>query len=113
MPTIFSKIISGEIPADIVYQDEQVLAFRDIAPQAPTHILIIPKEEIATANDLTEQHEPFIGHLVLVAARIAQQLGIAQGGYRLVMNCNRDGGQEVYHLHLHLLGGRKLAWPPG
>ncbi|MBL7988260.1 MAG: histidine triad nucleotide-binding protein [Chlorobi bacterium] len=113
MPTIFSKIISGEIPADIVYQDEQVLAFRDIAPQAPTHILIIPKEEIATANDLTEQHEPLIGHLVLVAARIAQQLGIAQGGYRLVMNCNRDGGQEVYHLHLHLLGGRKLAWPPG
>ena len=104
MPTIFSKIISGEIPADIVYQDEQVLAFRDIAPQAPTHILIIPKEEIATANDLTEQHEPLIGHLVLVAARIAQQLGIAQGGYRLVMNCNRDGGQEVYHLHVHVFG---------
>lgn len=113
MPTIFSKIISGEIPADIVYQDEQVLAFRDIAPQAPTHILIIPKQEIATANDLTEQHEPLLGHMMVVAAHIARQQGIADGGYRLVMNCNRDGGQEVYHLHLHLLGGRKMAWPPG
>ncbi|MCC7437011.1 MAG: histidine triad nucleotide-binding protein [Armatimonadetes bacterium] len=113
MPTIFSKIISGEIPADIVYQDEQVLAFRDIAPQAPTHILIIPKQEIATANDLTEQHAPLLGHIMVIAARIARQQGIADGGYRLVMNCNRDGGQEVYHLHLHLLGGRKMAWPPG
>lgn len=113
MATIFSKIISGEIPATIVYQDEQVLAFRDIAPQAPTHILIIPKDEIATANDLTEQHEPLLGHMMVVAARIAQQLEIADGGYRLVMNCNRDGGQEVYHLHLHLLGGRKMTWPPG
>lgn len=113
MPTIFSKIISGEIPADIVYQDEQVLAFRDIAPQAPTHILIIPKDEIATANDITEQHKPLLGHMMVIAARIAQQLGIADGGYRLVMNCNRDGGQEVYHLHLHLLGGRRMTWPPG
>jgi len=113
MPTIFSKIISGEIPADIVYQDQQVLAFRDIAPQAPTHILIIPIEEIATTNDLTEQHEPLIGHMMVVAAQIARQQGVADGGYRLVMNCNRDGGQEVYHLHLHLLAGRKMSWPPG
>ncbi|MCE7933572.1 MAG: histidine triad nucleotide-binding protein [Chlorobi bacterium CHB2] len=113
MPTIFSKIISGEIPADVVYRDDQVMAFRDIAPQAPTHILIIPIEEIATANDLSEQHEQLVGHMVAVAARIAREAGVADDGYRLVMNCNRDGGQEVYHLHLHLLGGRKMAWPPG
>lgn len=113
MPTIFSKIISGEIPADVVYRDDQVMAFRDIAPQAPTHILIIPIEEVATANDLSEQHEQLVGHMVAVAARIAREAGVADDGYRLVMNCNRDGGQEVYHLHLHLLGGRKMAWPPG
>lgn len=113
MPTIFSKIISGEIPADVVYRDDQVMAFRDIAPQAPTHILIIPIEEIATANDLSAQHEQLVGHMVAVAARIAREAGIADDGYRLVVNCNRDGGQEVYHLHLHLLGGRKMAWPPG
>ena len=112
MPTIFSKIISGEIPADIVYQDQQVLAFRDIAPQAPTHILIIPIEEIATTNDLTEQHEPLIGHMMVVAAQIARQQGVADGGYRLVMNCNRDGGQEVYHLHLHVMGGPR-PWKHG
>ncbi|KXK56993.1 MAG: histidine triad nucleotide-binding protein [Chlorobi bacterium] len=113
MPTIFSKIISGEIPADVVYRDDQVMAFRDIAPQAPTHILIIPIEEIATANDLSAQHEQLVGHMVAVAARIAREAGIADDGYRLVVNCNRDGGQEVYHLHLHLLGGRKMGWPPG
>jgi histidine triad (HIT) family protein len=111
--TIFSKIIRKEIPADIVYEDDAVLAFRDIAPQAPTHILVIPKEEITTSNQITEAHEPLIGHMVRVAAEIAQREGIADGGYRLVMNCNADGGQAVYHIHIHLLGGRKMAWPPG
>jgi histidine triad (HIT) family protein len=111
--TIFSKIIRKEIPATIVYEDDRVLAFRDIAPQAPTHILVIPRQEIATTNDITEEHEPLLGHMVRVAADIARSEGIADGGYRLVMNCNADGGQAVYHIHLHLLGGRKLGWPPG
>jgi histidine triad (HIT) family protein len=111
--TIFSKIIRGEIPADIVYQDDQVLAFRDIAPQAPTHILVIPKEEIATANDITEAHEGLIGHMVRVAAQIAKSEGIADDGYRLAINCNADGGQAVHHIHIHLLGGRRMSWPPG
>lgn len=111
--TVFSKIIRREIPADIVYEDDQVLAFRDISPQGPTHILIIPKEPVATANDLTEAHEPLAGHMITVAAAIAKREGIAEKGYRLVMNCNPEGGQEVYHLHLHLIGGRKMTWPPG
>jgi histidine triad (HIT) family protein len=111
--TIFSKIIRKEIPADIVHEDDRVLAFRDIAPQAPTHILVIPKEEIATTNDITGAHEALLGHMVRVAAEIARKEGIAEDGYRLVMNCNADGGQAVYHIHLHLLGGRKLSWPPG
>ena len=111
--TIFSKIISREIPADIVFEDDRVLAFRDIAPQAPTHILIIPKEEILTANDITEHQDSLIGYMVRMAAQIAKSEGIAEDGYRLVMNCNVDGGQAVYHLHLHLLGGRRMQWPPG
>ena len=111
--TIFSKIINREIPADIVFEDDRVLAFRDIAPQAPTHILIIPKEEIATANEITDRQDNLIGYMVRIAARIAAEEGIAEEGYRLVMNCNVDGGQAVYHLHLHLLGGRKMQWPPG
>ncbi len=106
--TIFSKIIRREIPATIVYEDDQVLAFRDIAPQAPTHILIIPKIEIATANDLTAEHETLVGHMIVVAAQIARSEGISEGGYRLAVNCNADGGQVVYHLHVHLLGGRAL-----
>ena len=109
MSTIFSKIIAKEIPADIVYEDELVLAFRDIAPQAPVHILIIPKEEIPTANDAGEQHEATLGRLFTVAARIARDEGIAGNGYRLIVNCNEDGGQEVFHLHMHLLGGRGLG----
>lgn len=111
--TIFSKIIRREIPADIVYEDEQVIAFRDIGPQAPTHILIIPTLAIATTNDIEPEHEPLVGHMVAVAAKIARMEGIADSGYRLVFNCNADGGQAVYHIHLHLLGGRKLSWPPG
>jgi histidine triad (HIT) family protein len=109
MPTIFSKIIAGDAEADIVYQDEQVTAFRDINPAAPTHILVVPNEEIPTVNDLTEDHEQVAGHMLLVAKKLAEQEGIAQDGYRLIVNCNRHGGQEVYHLHLHLIGGRPLG----
>lgn len=107
--TIFSKIIRGEIPADIVFQDDTVTAFRDISPQAPTHILIIPNKLIPTVNDVTAQDEQVLGHLFVVAAKIAQQEGIAEAGYRLVMNCNKHGGQEVFHIHMHLLGGKPLG----
>jgi histidine triad (HIT) family protein len=109
MSTIFSKIISGELPADIVYKDEQVTAFRDINPQAPIHVLIVPNKEIATVNDIAKEDERLIGHMVTTAKRIAEQEGIADNGYRLLINCNRDGGQEVFHLHMHLFGGRPLG----
>ncbi len=109
MSTIFSKIIAKEIPADIVYEDDTTLAFKDINPQAPTHILIIPKKEIATADDVTEADEAILGHMFVVASKIAREQGIAQSGYRLMVNCRDDGGQEVYHLHMHLLGGRNLG----
>ena len=109
MSTIFSKIIKREIPADIVYEDDLVLAFRDIAPQAPVHILIIPKREIATANDVTPEDEAALGRLLIAAAQIARDEGIAADGYRLIVNCNEHGGQEVFHLHMHLLGGRNLG----
>jgi histidine triad (HIT) family protein len=107
--TIFSKIIRREIPADILYQDELVTAFRDINPQAPTHILIVPNKLIPTANDVSPEDEPVLGRLFTVAAKLAKEAGIAEDGYRLLVNCNRHGGQEVYHLHLHLLGGRPLG----
>ncbi len=107
--TIFSKIIRREIPATIVYQDELVTAFRDIAPKAPTHILIIPNVLIPTANDVTADHEQALGRLITVAAKIAKDEGIAEDGYRLIMNCNQHGGQEVYHIHMHLVGGRPLG----
>ena len=107
--TIFSKIIRREIPSDIVYQDEQVTAFRDINPQAPVHILVVPNKLIPTANDVAPEAEQVLGHMFVVAARIAAQEGIAESGYRLMVNCNRDAGQEVYHLHLHSLGGRRLG----
>ena len=109
MSSIFSKIIAREIPADIVYEDELVLAFRDIAPQAPLHVLIIPKREIATVNDVSAADEAVLGRLFTVAARIAADEGIAADGYRLIVNCNEHGGQEVFHLHMHLLGGRSLG----
>lgn len=107
--TIFSKIIRREIPADVVYQDELVTAFRDISPKAPTHILIIPNVLIPTCNDVLEAHEHALGRMFTVAAKIARQEGIAEDGYRLIMNCNQHGGQEVYHIHMHLVGGRPLG----
>ncbi len=107
--TIFSKIIAGEIPADIVYQDEQVTAFRDINPQAPTHVLIVPNRVIPTVADVTEDDEPLLGRLMTAAARIAEAEGIAEDGYRLILNCRAHAGQEVFHLHVHLMGGRPLG----
>ncbi|MEI2264993.1 purine nucleoside phosphoramidase [Erwinia sp. CGal63] len=107
--TIFSKIIRREIPADIVYQDELVTAFRDISPKAPTHILIVPNILIPTANDTVAGHEAALGRMIVVASQIAKDEGIAEDGYRLIMNCNQHGGQEVYHIHLHLVGGRPLG----
>lgn len=111
--TLFKKIINREIPADIVFEDDEVLAFRDINPQAPVHILVIPKTPVATVNDLEPQHDALVGKLVRAARELAKKEGVAEGGFRLVFNCNRDGGQSVYHLHLHLLGGRQMNWPPG
>lgn len=107
--TIFSKIIRREIHADIVYQDDLVTAFRDIQPQAPTHILIVPNKLIPTLNDAAEEDEPALGRMLTVAAKVAKAEGIAEDGYRLMINCNRDGGQEVLHVHLHVLGGRALG----
>jgi histidine triad (HIT) family protein len=107
--TIFSKIIRREAPAEILYQDELVTAFRDIHPRAPVHVLIVPNKLIPTANDVAPEDEAMLGHMFTVAAKVAAQEGIAQSGYRLLVNCNRDGGQEVYHLHMHLLGGRRLG----
>lgn len=110
--TIFAKIIDREIPADIVHEDDRSLAFRDINPAAPTHILVIPKKPIDRIENMTEADESLVGHLVYVATRLAQKEGLGDG-YRLVMNNGRDAGQSVFHIHLHLLGGRGLAWPPG
>jgi len=109
MSTIFSKIIAGEIPSDTVFKDDRVTAFKDINPQAPVHILIVPNKEIPTVNDVTEDDATLIGHMVIVAKRLAKEQGIDESGYRLIINCRDDGGQEVYHLHVHLLGGRKLG----
>jgi histidine triad (HIT) family protein len=110
--TIFKRILDKEIPADVIYEDELCLAFRDINPQAPTHVLIIPREEIVSLANARDSDAPLLGHLLLIAARLAARLGLTNG-YRAVVNCGRDGGQSVDHLHVHLLGGRSLAWPPG
>lgn len=110
--TIFTKIINKEIPAEILYEDDLALAFKDINPQAPVHFLVIPKQPIATINDIAEEDRLVVGHLSLVAAKIAKELGIDAQGYRTVMNCNEYGGQTVYHIHLHVLGGKLLGWPP-
>jgi len=107
--TIFSKIIRKEIPSDMLYQDDTVTAFRDINPKAPTHILIVPNYVIHTMDDITEKDEQVLGHMLLVAAEIARKEGIAKNGYRLLINCRDHGGQEVYHLHMHLFGGRQLG----
>lgn len=109
MPTLFERIIAGELPAKIVYKDERVTAFRDIRPRAPTHILIVPNKVIETANDIADGDEALIGHLFTVARDLAKQEGIAEKGYRLIVNCNEHGGQEVFHLHLHLVGGKPLG----
>ncbi|MCZ6636297.1 MAG: purine nucleoside phosphoramidase [bacterium] len=107
--TIFSKIIRKEIPADVVYQDDLVTAFRDVQPQAPTHILIVPNKEIPTVDDVTAEDEPAMGRMLRVAAELAREEGLAEDGYRLIINCGDHGGQEVYHIHMHLLGGRRLG----
>lgn len=113
MDCLFCKIASREIPAEIVYEDDQVLAFKDINPVAPQHLLIIPREHIPTLNDLQEDHKTLTGHILMTAQKLAKQLDIAETGYRVVYNCNRGAGQAVYHIHLHLIGGRSLSWPPG
>lgn len=110
---LFCKIRDREIPSDIIFENENVLAFNDINPQAPLHVLIIPKEHIATTNDIDTSNIHLIGEMYLAAQALAAKNGIDQNGYRTVINCNKFGGQEVYHLHLHLIGGRQMSWPPG
>jgi len=110
---LFCKINNGEIPAEILYQDDDVTAFRDISAQAPTHFLVIPKKHIATINDLDTADANLVGKMFLVARQVAAEEGIDESGFRTVMNCNSDGGQTVFHIHLHVLGGRQLSWPPG
>ena len=113
MSSLFSKIINREIPADVVYEDDEIIAFNDINPQAPVHILIVPKKEIRTLNDLNENEQKIIGKIFLTVKKLAKEFNIDKTWYRTVFNCNKDGGQTVFHIHLHLLGGRKLDWPPG
>ena len=110
---LFCKMVSGEIAPDIVFENEDVLAFRDMNPQAPLHVLVIPKTHIATVNDLTPEDAVLVGKLYLAAQQIAADEGVAEPGYRMVMNCNPEAGQSVYHIHLHVLGGRPMSWPPG
>ena len=110
---LFCKMVTGEIRPDVVFEDDEVLAFRDVNPQAPTHVLVIPKAHIPTTNDLDADNVGIVGRLYLAAKQIAADAGIAEPGYRMVMNCNPGAGQSVYHLHLHLLGGRPMGWPPG
>lgn len=110
---LFCKMVAGEIEPDKVFESDELLAFRDINPQAPTHILVISKKHIATTNDLSEADESLVGQMVLAAQKIAVDEGIAESGYRLVLNCNQHGGQSVDHIHIHILGGRQMMWPPG
>ena len=113
MDCLFCNIITGKIPAKIIHDDQHVVAFNDIAPKAPVHTLIVPKQHISTINDLEETHKELVGHMVYTAQKLAQAAGIDQPGFRLVFNCNKEGGQTVHHIHLHLLGGRPMEWPPG
>ena len=113
MDCLFCNIVSGKVPAAIIYADDDVLAFNDIAPQAPIHKLIIPRKHITTLNDITGEDTQLVGHMVHIAKSLANDMDIAKAGYRLVFNCNQDGGQAVYHIHMHLLGGREMQWPPG
>jgi len=110
---LFCKFVSGEIQPDVVYEDDEVLAFRDVNPQAPTHVLVIPKRHISTLNDLQADDAALIGRLYLAAQQVARDEGIAEPGYRTLINCNPEAGQSVFHIHLHLLGGRRMHWPPG
>ncbi len=110
---IFCKIINKEIPASIVFEDEKMIAFNDINPQAPIHILLIPREHFASLNDIPEEKKNILSHLLLKARQISQEKGIAEKGYRIVLNTEKDSGQEVFHIHFHLLGGRRMHWPPG
>lgn len=110
---IFCKIIKGEIPSKKVYEDKDIFAFEDINPQAPVHVLIVPKKHIEKSLDVTGQDKELIGSIFMVANKLAKEKGIAESGFRLVVNCNRDSGQDVFHIHFHLLGGRKMKWPPG
>ena len=112
MDCLFCKIVAGEIPADIVYESDHAIAFRDINPQAPTHVLVIPRQHIATINDIAEEHQALVGSLYTAAREIAAAEGIADEGYRAVMNCNESAGQSVFHIHLHVLGGKPMGWPP-
>ncbi|CCO07880.1 histidine triad nucleotide-binding protein [Desulforamulus hydrothermalis] len=109
---LFCKIVAGEIPSQVVYQDEKVYAFKDIAPVAPVHVLIVPKKHISSLEDLGPEDADIMGHIVLTAAKLARELGLARG-YRVVANCQEEGGQTVYHVHFHLIGGRSMQWPPG
>ncbi|MDZ7374663.1 MAG: histidine triad nucleotide-binding protein [candidate division KSB1 bacterium] len=113
MECVFCNILRGQLPAEFVYENERVVAFRDINPQAPVHVLIVPRKHIASTNEVRPEDQQLLGEMILVAQKVAQAEGIAQSGYRLVINCNEDSGQEIYHLHLHLLGGRRMTWPPG
>jgi histidine triad (HIT) family protein len=113
MSCLFCRIVAGEIPASLVYQDERLIAFNDINPQAPMHVLIVPREHISSLNDLTPDRDTLVGEMQRRAAALAQGRGFAASGYRTVFNCNADAGQTVFHLHLHVLGGRRFAWPPG
>src|SRR4051812_46459271 len=113
MSCLFCKIIKGEVAAKLQYQDNKVIAFADINPQAPTHTLIIPRAHISTLNDLTAETLPLIGHMTQTAANLAKQFGVDESGYRVVMNCNSGAGQSVFHIHMHMLGGRIMTWPPG
>jgi histidine triad (HIT) family protein len=110
--TLFEKIIDREIPGDIVFEDDRVVAFRDINPAAPTHVLVVPRRHIDRIENMSPEDEPLVGHMMFVATRLAKEMGL-DGGYRLVLNNGADGGQSVFHIHLHLLGGRAMAWPPG
>jgi histidine triad (HIT) family protein len=110
---VFCNILRGEMPAEFVYEDERIVAFRDINPQAPVHVLILPRKHIPSTNQITPGDVGILGEMILVARKVAEIEGVADSGYRLVINCNEDSGQEIYHLHLHLLGGRRMTWPPG
>ena len=113
MNCLFCKIAQGELPATVIFEDNDIMAFRDIKPQAPTHLLVIPKRHIATINDASDDDTQLLGTMLLRGKKLAQAEGFSEAGYRLVFNINSDGGQEVYHIHLHLLGGRQMTWPPG